>query len=216
MSLGEYIKTPNTVGLWHLNGNSTDDSGNGNNGTDTDITYSKSNGKFNDGASFNGSSSKIVTGNCNYGTYFTVSIWVRPNNVVQKDFARLIESNYTTGFSLNYYNSSGVDTIYATVKGVGVWVTGSATVVRNVWQNVILTYNGAKISVYVNGKLSYFQNSSTNPTLTNAPIYIGEYVGGGDYYFNGSIDEVVLENRAWTQQEIQKYYTNALGRFATL
>ena len=29
-------------------------------------------------------------------------------------------------------------------------------------------------------------------------------------------DEIIIENRAWTQQEIQKYYTNALGRFATL
>ena len=47
----------------HLNGNSTDYSGNNNHGTDTAITYSTANGKFGQGAGFNGSSSKIVVPN---------------------------------------------------------------------------------------------------------------------------------------------------------
>ena len=46
MSLGEYIPNSNTKLLLHLNGNSTDSSGNGNNGTDTNITYGLGYGKF--------------------------------------------------------------------------------------------------------------------------------------------------------------------------
>ena len=152
MSLGEYLGAgaATTKLLLHLNGNSNDSSGNGNNGTDTNITYSKNYGKFNEGANFNGSTSKIVTGNCNYGIRFTVSIWVKPDNVTQKDYARLVESNYSTGFSINYYTSSGANTIYATVKGVGNWIIGNISITPNVWQNIILIYNGSNISVYKN------------------------------------------------------------------
>jgi len=39
-------------GYWRLNGNSNDASGNGNNGTDTNITYSQANGVLNGGAGF--------------------------------------------------------------------------------------------------------------------------------------------------------------------
>ena len=31
--------------------------------------------------------------------------------------------------------------------------------------------------------------------------------------YSGAIDEVIIENRAWTASEVKKYYTNSLGRF---
>ena len=55
------------------------------------------------------------------------------------------------------------------------------------------------------------------------PVYqesINGYIGysqiGNIGFFNGSLDEIIFESRIWTQQEVQKYYTNALGRFAIL
>ena len=65
MSLGEYngAGSGTTKLLAHLNGNSNDSSGNANNGSDTNITYSLANGKLGQGAGFNGSSSLIDYGN---------------------------------------------------------------------------------------------------------------------------------------------------------
>jgi hypothetical protein len=34
-----------------------------------------------------------------------------------------------------------------------------------------------------------------------------------DSFWSGAIDEVIIENRAWTASEVKKYYTNSLGRF---
>lgn len=47
-------------GYWKFNGNSNDYSGNGNNGTDTGITYGQSYGIIGQGANFNGTTGKIV------------------------------------------------------------------------------------------------------------------------------------------------------------
>ena len=60
-TLGEYLGAgaSTTKLLLHLNGKSTDSSGNGNNGTNSNITYSLANGKFGQGAGFNGSSNSI-------------------------------------------------------------------------------------------------------------------------------------------------------------
>lgn len=56
-----YIPTVNTQLYYKLNGGATDDSGNGNNGTATNVTYVD--GRFGQGASFNGASSYIQASN---------------------------------------------------------------------------------------------------------------------------------------------------------
>ena len=52
----------NIVAYYKLDGNSNDSVGT-NNGTDTAITYSVANGKINQGAGYNGSTSKITISN---------------------------------------------------------------------------------------------------------------------------------------------------------
>lgn len=77
MSIGEFWPSINLARLYHLNGNSIDYSGNGQNGADTNISYAAAYGKFGQGAAFNGSSSKIniraittLTGN------FFIAFWI--------------------------------------------------------------------------------------------------------------------------------------------
>ena len=54
-----YIPTANTKLYYKLNGGATDDSGNGNNGTATNVTYVD--GRFGQGASFAGNTGSYIT-----------------------------------------------------------------------------------------------------------------------------------------------------------
>ena len=72
MTLGEYnwAGAATTLWLYHLNWNSNDSSGNGNNWTDTNISYVD--WKFWQCGSFNWSSSKIVISTITPWTAFTL------------------------------------------------------------------------------------------------------------------------------------------------
>ena len=221
MSLGEYIKTPNTVGLWHLNGNSNDDSGNGNNGTDTAIVYGKQYGKFNEGAYFNGSNSDITFSNVYIDvTGFTIIAWrylldaSAYRNIISKctdNQAHPFDIYVVKGSQdVQFYVGNGVN------PGVGNNVKGSNCVIFNKWQCWMFTLDSNKLaSIYVDGK--HVNSGTLNFTIVNGttPVRLG-IRQDGYVKANGSADEVIIENKVWTQQEIQKYYTNALGRFATL
>src|SRR3990172_11812228 len=70
----------NLKGHWKLDANSNDFSGSGPNGSDTDVSYVEA--KYSNGASFNGSSSKIEfaqDADLEFGTgAFSVAAWVKP------------------------------------------------------------------------------------------------------------------------------------------
>ena len=227
MSLGEGLPSNNTLFLMHLNGNSTDSSGHGN-GTDTDISYSLTNGKLNEGASFNGSSSRIIMPN---QASFATNTWTFSFIMVNK-------GTLTTSGAYILARNKDAD-LYATL-GVGFQSGGNMFVCCNIgineWKRLdIYTYsainngdmfhivsNYPNIKLYVNSKLVYNGNFSTSTSWdftkvdSSAQVAIGRAGAYNRYYWSGKLDEVIFENKVWTAQEVQKYYTNALGRFAII
>jgi len=209
-----------TAGLWHLNGNSTDSSGNNNNGTDTAITYSQANGKFGQGALFTAaSSSKIlcadsasldITGNLTFSTWanFTATgadycIVSKYNHVTnQRAFALIFES---TKLSL-YISSNGT----AVTTKSATW-----TPTTGVWYLISFVYTAAAgtADVYINGalltQLTAFPTSIHN---SSELLAFGCYSpsSGIAGYFGGKLDEVMLSPTALTAQQIRTMY--ALGK----
>jgi hypothetical protein len=223
MSLGEGISEGSSVErlLLHLNGNSNDDSGNGLNGNDTYIVYGKVYGKFNEGALFTRtSSSMIVIGTTTIlqpTTALTFSMWINIRNMpasycgiagdTLSGFARgyLYDINTTT---LNFYVGNG------TWGNVGVTVS---TINDGKWHFLCGTWDGSLIKLYVDAKY-IGQASKTSIVYTGCGFSLGNYYSNTTYtnMFDGYMDEVRVRSRALSPQEIQKEYTNALGRYAIL
>lgn len=104
----EYVPTANTKGLYRLNGNANDDSGNSNNGTATNVTWID--GKIGSGAgSFNGSSSYISSAYSNVSSEITTlfwfktsastnnqTVWSQTSNAAQKLWLIVGRSNHPT------------------------------------------------------------------------------------------------------------------------
>ena len=223
MSLGEYIGAgaATTKLLLHLNGNSNDDSGNSNNGVDSKVSYNLIYGKFNQGAQF--SSQKV-------GRIYSNST-IALNTVTFSCWAKLTQTNPggQRGYICLSKDGYGIDGIRSWQQWF-FWNNGSLTVniefftagisfnipaSINTWYNIIGTYDGSFVRAYINGKLIGQQSYTGQFSNGNAKITIGNRNqdsndGSG---FTGHIDEVIIENRGWSVQEVQKYYTNALGRF---
>lgn len=213
MTLGEYLPNSNTKLLLHLNGNSTDSSGNGNNGVDTAITYSQANGKFGQGAGF-GSTSKILktsfssTGQHN-GTW---SQWIKTATTTGQQ--TIIEHDDSASLMINIE-------VYNHKIRVGTWngstdpvLSSGASVDDGVWHNVIVTKNGAGVIIYVDGNNSGAAN--LNDITFGGNFCVGRDNVNNVNSFIGSIDEVIYEPRVWSASEIKKYFTMAKGRFGII
>src|SRR5260221_9800184 len=97
----------NIISYWKLDGNSNDATANANDGTDNGITYSNANGKINQGAGFDGSTSKIDVGTTNLPTGVTdrtITAWVNP--VAETFYGPIFDYGTATGSQGFYWSYS--------------------------------------------------------------------------------------------------------------
>jgi len=200
--------------LLHLNGNSLDASGNSNNGTDSLITYGLNYGKFGKGASFNGSGSKIKLPNSsNINTSITFSCWFKTSSTANGQlFSK--GSDLSDGWGISFLKASNrlfLEVITTVPSIVQYSSTLSAiSIPLNKWNHALFVFdNENRIGkTYFNGKLNETTGTTGTVTRGSDNIFIGvKNILSYQYFFNGSIDEVILENRAWTSSEIKRYYT---------
>lgn len=222
----------NLQSYWRLEGNSNDAKG-ANNGTDTSITYGTAYGRFNQGATFNGSSSKIIFGDVLdvAASAFSIGCWVMLNN------------NYTNVHSIiskGTYNDAGyiilVDNGTATTDSVGVAGLGKASwevgvtwgfttmmISPNVWHHLVyvrsISGGNETNDFYVDGVLDGTYTRATQNTGNNNSLMFGARDTGGAGlgtardFLNGSIDEPFFFDRALTAAEIINLYSGSLSKF---
>jgi len=226
-TLGEYLGAGSgtTKLLLHLNGSSADSSGNNNNGTDTAITYSQANGKFGQGAGFNGSTSKIVMPNkvLTTGTDFTVSCWLKNGNTAQGQDCTVMsnQKDSTSGFFVSR-STAGTPNEYSFTYGNGSayqgYGSGLFAISSTVFEYYTFVLSGSARKIYRNGLLIVSDTLSGNVSWTladplnfgiNPPLTAGRY-------WNGSIDEVIVENVAWSADKVKKDYTYSKGIYGII
>lgn len=197
-----------------LNGNSVDISGNGNHGTDSLIDYIA--GKFGRGARFS-ASSLITLPNLNFGTSnFVISFWLYPTqwNNNRRIWASSTNSsspfnnfeinyNTTNGFNVNHYNGS----TDLTVKN------GANKPSLNNWHHVVVTRNGDNLYFYIDNIL--FASGSGWSSRSCSGDYQQILGLGGSNSLESILDELIVENRAWTPQEISTYYKKSILNYRT-
>ena len=72
----------------------------------------------------------------------------------------------------------------------------------------LLSYNTTQIQIYVNGKLENSATTTLTP-LASHTLVIGS-LATTNYFTNGTIDEVMVWNRALSEQEINATYNSAV------
>jgi len=226
MSLWEYLWAGSwiTKGLYHLNGNSTDSSWNGNNGTDTDVSYVA--WRFGQCASFNGSSAVIyrdwdspvgITYD-QFATAFTISCWIDETTQTALSVFTGMQVQSWTSRRRNMYLISNNGLIKINVfDGTANTYNTSLTTSTGIWYNIILTYDGTTIKIYWDGKLILSQARSLSYYSDSQAGWFGIWAerqnSTNNNYYAWLVDEVIVENIVWSAEKIKRYYTFSKGRF---
>lgn len=221
MGFGEAISEGASVErlLLPMNGHSNDASGNGLNGSDSNISYSLANGRFNEAAFFNRSlGASIVIGTSTTiqpTSALTFSMWIKIRNMPTSYCS--IGGNDLSGWQRGYNFSIGPSGIVWHI-GNGTWgkvqTSGFSMINDGKWHYLVGTWDGSLAKLYIDANL-IGQATKTSIVYTSCGFSLGNYYTNttANIMFDGYLDEVRIRAIALTAAEIQKEFTNALGRF---
>ena len=139
--------------------------------------------------------------------------WIYPiaSNIYQVICGRIYDQTYRQ-YAI-YLGAGGVNQLFITLNSV--WTNQVITTTKayavNQWNHIILTYNGATITVYVNGVSAYSIAKTGNIAVTpysNVPFQIGAEAtpSSGYYRCTGRLGPQGVWNRPLTQSEVQALY----------
>ena len=93
-------------------------------------------------------------------------------------------------------------------SGWNTYSTSSSSLPTDKWIYVVVTYDGTTADIYVDGFKqtgSWTQGNVQNLVSNSVPLYIGTQ-NSGSHLFKGAIDEVMIFDRALTDNEVQVLY----------
>jgi predicted GH43/DUF377 family glycosyl hydrolase len=212
---GIALVTADVQSWWRFNENTGttayDSSGLGNNGTISGAAWTA--GKSGTALEFRRSDSSDVV---NVGdrsslegfSALTISAWVYPysypqsGEIVKKDGVYLLRENNSGSGSVAFM----------------VWDSGGnryeldvpdAYLLKNQWSLITATWDGYRMRIYKNGAILAGESDHNFDSLaSNSNAFtIGNQPGGGEG-FDGKIDDVMIFNRAITEDEIRYLYNN--------
>ena len=204
------------IAYYKLDSNANDSSGNGYNGTATNITYG--NGRFNEAANFNGSNSSILATSPTQGnTDASYSFWIKTPTILSyvgsqpsyPVFGQVSDASRNP-FSIYWYASTTSGKMTFTMwrcfnneiwYAQGYLTDFDFTYVANTWYHIVITYTASNKSCknYVNGN-----QIGGAPTLsllasgqsTGTQMKLGSYNNNQGIPFNGSIDQIRIFSSA--------------------
>jgi len=201
------------VAHWKMNGDWTDSSGNGNDGTaHNGATFAT--GKFNQAGSFDGSDDYVEVADdssleFSAGTSFTIESWIKPNTSQPASTAIVTKGYHDTSQSLPWYMlyvnpGKGGVSFYLRDTGGTSYVTAYADILDNKWHHVagVADASTGKLKLYIDGNLfddSTAFNTDSGYGVNSDPLVFARHY---DNYFNGLIDNVAIYNYARSPQEI--------------
>ena len=214
MALWEYLGSWSGVTKWlyHLNWDANDSSGNWNNWTPTNITWVW--WKLGSGAaSFNGTSSYITVPSTlsSLTTSWTYSFFLTATSNASAIYSRWVSSSSQRNIHIyiTFWGKISVDVPY-----IKAWIVTSNTTIND-WtiRHIVITKSSNIWSIYINWILDNSVTDNITQESNTSASYIWKDATTSSQYLNWKIDEFIIENRAWTATEAQKYYTYSSWKF---
>ena len=212
------VGDPDLVGLWHMDGDWADSSGNGNHGSafngasfTTDSNVGSKAGNFPSLSDYT-----IVRNFINFPTAeITIEYWVKSSNISQNGTAFSYAAEGGSTNELTLFNTSN---IYLWVAGVDFGSTG-ISVNDGLWHHVSLTWisSDGQVKVYKDGILGFSGVVAKGDRLASGGTVVfaqdQDLVGGGfqtSQAHQGLLDEVAIYKRALTAEEVLGHYNKAV------
>ncbi len=188
----------------------TDASGNGNNGTISNATWSTA-GKYGDALQFNGTDALVTipdAASLHLSTAMTLEAWVNPSQVggTWRDAIYKGDDNYFLEASSPNGSAPAAGMI---AGGSSAHAYDTSALAANAWSYIAETYDGSTLQLYVNGTQVASTAHPGAIATSTSPLQIG---GDSLYgqYFAGLIDNVRIYNTALSAAQIQAGETTSV------
>ena len=213
------------VGCWLLNemagSKAFDCSGYNNHGTLTNFGLSGTTSNWRPtpnggGLYFDGSNDYVDCGSGNIFQWtdkISVCAWKRRNSITPSNSGEGIVAKFLnpTNESFVLYDRKNVKNATHFEIGIGGTYYDSSiniTTYDTNWHFVVGVYDGTTVMIYYDGIKQTATTSITgNIKSVSSPVTLGTYQKSDDF-FNGTISDVMIWNRALTNNEVQQLYTN--------
>jgi hypothetical protein len=201
------------VAYYPFNGNATDESGNGNDGTVNGATLTTDRfGNVNDAYDFDGINDYILVNSSdslNIDHRLTIAAWIKKDST--KRYAGIVGNDWS-GYTFMFDKEGNQLRLELAQKTAWVSFHNSHTIENNTWYYVVVTFdslneNTNKVTFYVNGQKGNELPTSYSDLNDMSKLYIGYQGCCGSRYFDGNIDDVRIYNRALSECEIKSLYT---------
>jgi hypothetical protein len=207
--------TDGLIARWEFEGDATDSSGNGNDGTLVgDPAWVDGPAGFGQALSFDGVDDHITMGtgpSLDGPTDFTVAAWVKTDSrgehtIIQQRMGGGTGYQGQYILSVGTAHNSAIDPgqVYFMIYNADFqWEIKSAQTINDGdWHYVAGVRSGETGSIYIDGNLDATATAPVQDLSATIEVAIGRDVRDGGQYHKGELDEVVIYNRALTEDEI--------------
>ncbi|MBN1359660.1 MAG: discoidin domain-containing protein [Sedimentisphaerales bacterium] len=195
--------TATLAAYWALDGNATDGSGNGNDGTLMGGATWTAGGKVGGALSLNGTDAYANCGNgatLNITEAITLSAWVNPadaNNGQHNPFVTKGDQAY----AIKHNTSNQIETFIYDDN----WYTATTDIDDSFdgeWHHVAATYDGLHLRLYVDGALRATTEHAGSIASATYNVNLGRNAQNTDRLYSGLIDEVRIYNGALSPAQV--------------
>ncbi len=201
---------PSLVAWYRFDGDAFDSSGNDLHGTEMgDPTYEA--GVFGQAISLDGDGDYVDCGlapEFDITDFITFTYWIK---VVE--FDKSWNTVLSRGDDSWRSSRAGENNFMeAAVSGTaGNWTYGVTPVDDGQWHHVGWVYDGTMNYLYVDGEVDATEENSGQITVSSYPLYIGDNSSATGRFWTGLIDDVLIFNRALSQEEVQRIMQSSLS-----
>ncbi len=193
------LPTTGLVAYYPFNGNATDASGYGNNGSVFGaVLVADRAGNSNSAYSFDGEDDyiSIADNSALRGVTANVSLscWCEPSGWNNGYMPLVNKSNQIGLYLARAYGFWGPGESEDDISGIDMPTSG--------WHHWVMTGDSTSIKVYLDGVLVGQRNNAISVTGSTEPLLVARDAGSPPQYFKGKIDEIRIYNRALTDEEI--------------
>jgi hypothetical protein len=214
--LPSWLPADGLIAWYPFHGNTKDESGNKNNGTNNGAVITTDRfGKAKDAYSFNGTNSYIsVPSSASLESptkRLTMSAWVNLagvslagdpwNPILSK--TNSITNSFMYAFAVF---DNPASSLYAVTNSWSTNTSASYNFALNKWYMVTVVLDSIKAYFYVNGSLVSTNTFATNIVHDTRPLTIGSDPPGENEVCNGKLDDIAIWNRALTGSEVKQLY----------
>ncbi|MEM9982771.1 MAG: LamG domain-containing protein [Bacteroidota bacterium] len=198
------------VAFYPFNGNDNDESTNSNNGTVNGATLTTDrNGTANQAYAFDGTDDFIDCGNdasLQITGDISICVWVKPEEENEREQALVNKWANAEGYELLIDDA-----------GRFAWETdnNTAQVVTSIdvvdeWVFIAATYDGANLRIYKDGVLASTDALVDVTGNSNINLILGRASDGSSLFFEGCLDDIMIYNRALSQEEITQVFNQTI------